>query len=189
MRYSGFGCEAAPSDAGCSTTCARASIVRRRSSTSLARSMRSSATARLSSGGSCENRFSNECLLSDRLMNMPSSTPTLPRASSFVVSDGRRYRTSPVFSSTCTLSTGGQLWWAQIGPFFPGRTAILMLEVMLGACESDPRKFLEDAGFWAGTRFGQVRALGGSGSVRRRVSRCCGAQDCTHGAGSQDFAV
>ena len=84
---------------------------------------------------------------------------------------------------------GGQLWWAQIGPFFPGRTAILMLEVMLGACESDPRKFLEDAGFWAGTRFGQVRALGGSGSVRRRVSRCCGAQDCTHGAGSQDFAV
>jgi hypothetical protein len=38
-------------------------------------------------------------------------------------------------------------------------------------------------------RFGQVRALGGSGSVRRRVSRCCGAQDCTHGAASQDFAV
>jgi hypothetical protein len=60
---------------------------------------------------------------------------------------------------------------------------------MRGACESDPRKFLEDAGFWAGTRFGQVRALGGSGSVRRRVSRCCGAQDCTHGAASQDFAV
>ena len=50
-------------------------------------------------------------------------------------------------------------------------------------------KFLEDAGFWAGTRFGQVRALGGSGSVRRRVSRCCGAQDCTRGAASQDFAV
>jgi hypothetical protein len=40
-----------------------------------------------------------------------------------------------------------------------------------------------------GTGLVKFVRLGGSGSVCRRVSRCCGSQDCTHGAASQDFAV
>jgi hypothetical protein len=38
-------------------------------------------------------------------------------------------------------------------------------------------------------RFGQVRAIGGQAAFAVALSRCCGAQDCTHGAASQDFAV
>jgi hypothetical protein len=39
--------------------------------------------------------------------------------------------------------------------------------------------------FLAGCGIGLVR----SGSVRHRVSRCCGVQDCIHGAAPQDLAV